>query len=67
MGAACESFISTNGSRGARLPTSGDKTDRYGYWRPALSGLEEFDGDLFALDVGQLIRTEQNRKGFCLR
>jgi hypothetical protein len=38
-----------------------------GYWRPALSGLEEFDGDLFALDVGQLVRTEQNRKGFCLR
>jgi hypothetical protein len=34
---------------------------------PALSGLEEFDGDLFALDVGQHVRTEQNRKGVCLR
>jgi len=36
-------------------------------WHPALSGLEEFDGDLFALNVGQLVRTELNRKGACLR
>jgi hypothetical protein len=35
--------------------------------RPALSGLEEFDGDLFTPDVGQLVRTELNRKGSCLR
>jgi hypothetical protein len=50
----------------ARLPTSGDKNARHGHRYPALSGLEEFDGDLFALDVGQLVRTEQNRKGFGL-
>jgi hypothetical protein len=34
---------------------------------PATAALEEFDGDLFALDVGQHVRTEHNRKGFCLR
>jgi hypothetical protein len=34
---------------------------------PALSRLEEFDGDLFTPDVGQLVRTELNRKGSCLR
>jgi hypothetical protein len=32
-----------------------------------IAGLEEFDGGLFALDVDQLVRTEHNRKGFCLR
>ena len=43
-------------------------TDRAGRdWHPAIAGLEEFDGDLFALDVGQLVRTEHNRKGLCLR
>jgi hypothetical protein len=38
-----------------------------GHRHPALSGLEEFDGDLFALDVGQHVRTEHNRKRFCLQ
>jgi hypothetical protein len=60
-------FIWIDGSRGARLPTSGGKTAGDGAPAPALSGLEEFDGDLFAFDVGQLVRTEQNRKGFCRR
>ena len=43
------------------------RLDQQDIGHPTLSGLEEFDGDLFALDVGQHVRAEQNRKGICLR
>jgi len=52
---------------GAIAPYLAIRLPDMGHRHPALSGLEEFDGDLFALNVGQLVRTEQNRKGFCLR